>query len=255
MSRDPFTFTTERADRFHVSYTTGDLQRQLYAEAFGSEYPAEVEPTSSCTWSVLASMVRGLRLGPDEHLVDLGCGRGGPGLWLARAFSARLTGVDLSPKACAMATARAAHFGLGGRASFQVGTFEDTGLADGAADGVISMDALPFSPDRRAALRELHRVLRPGGRAVITCGELAPDHPKYRSWRGRLTDAGFTVEGEEERSEEAGLWQRLYALWGRHEAELRAQIGDEATEDLLAEARIAGPQLPLRRSLVLTAVR
>ncbi|GAA5084516.1 hypothetical protein HNP84_005401 [Thermocatellispora tengchongensis] len=74
---DPFDFTTERADRFHTSYAAGELQRRLYAEAFADEYPAEVDPTSSCTWSVLAAMLRGLRLGPDEILVDLGSSGGG----------------------------------------------------------------------------------------------------------------------------------------------------------------------------------
>src|SRR5207302_3350245 len=87
----------EPADLFHQARATGGLLAELYAEAFGDEYPDLVDPSSSCTWSVLADMIAGLRLRPGGLLVDLGCGRGGTGLWLARACSARLVGIDLSP--------------------------------------------------------------------------------------------------------------------------------------------------------------
>lgn len=252
---DPFTFTTERADRFHTSYATGGLQRQLYAEAFGEEYPAEVDPTSSCTWPVLAVMVRGLRLRPDDLLVDLGCGRGGTGLWLARACSARLIGIDISPRGVAMAVDRAAHFVPEQQATFRVGTFEDTGLPDACADGVVSMDALPFSSDRDAALRELRRILRPGARAVFTGNRLAPSHPKYgvvSTWPERIARAGLTLEHEEAQAGAEERWLRLYDLWERHESELRAEIGDQAIADLLTEARTLKTVIPHLTSTIYT---
>jgi hypothetical protein len=73
-------------DALHVAASGRGLSSRLRAEAFGDEYPVEVDPSSSCTWSVLGEMVKALRLRPDDVLVDLGCGRGGTGLWLARAF-------------------------------------------------------------------------------------------------------------------------------------------------------------------------
>lgn len=244
----------EHADRFHAARATRGLQTRLVAQAWGAEYPPEVEPSSSCTWSVLGEMVRWLRLRPDELLVDLGCGRGGAGLWLARAFSARLVGLDFSPVAIELAQARAAGFVPEGRAEFRVCSFEQTGLPDASAHGVISMDALPFTPDRDAALRELVRILRPGARAVFTAVDRLPGHPRYDahdpSWHERISRAGLQVEYEEERPEEAGLWLRLYDLWERNEAELRAEIGDEATEQVLLEARDIQPSLPHRRALV-----
>jgi ubiquinone/menaquinone biosynthesis C-methylase UbiE len=246
----------EHADSFHAARATGGLQAQLVAQAFGDEYPAEVEPSSSCTWSVLGEMVGRLRLRPDDLLVDLGCGRGGTGLWLARAFSARLIGLDFSPVAIELANARAADFVPEGRATFQVGTFEQTGLPDACADGAISMDALPFTADRDAALREMARILRPGARAVFTIATKLPDHPRYDpqepTWYERISRAGFQVENEVDRPEEIELWLRLYDLWERHEAELRAEIGDEATEQVLAEAASARQSVPYRTASLIT---
>jgi hypothetical protein len=66
----------EDIDGFHDAHAVSDLQARLWATAFGEHYPAEVDPSSACTWAILGHMVAGLRLGPDV-LVDLGCGRGG----------------------------------------------------------------------------------------------------------------------------------------------------------------------------------
>ncbi|MET9469988.1 class I SAM-dependent methyltransferase [Streptomyces sp. NPDC006544] len=238
-------------DRYHISWEKSTLRRKFAAEAFGEEYPAEADPSSNCTWSVLAAMVRGLRMRTGEVLVDLGCGRGGPGLWVARAVSVRLIGVDHSPVGLELAAARASHFLLPDRVRFQLGTFDATGLPDACADGLISMDALPIAPDRDAALREVRRILRPGARAVFTGSDRLPGHPTYTSnvptWRDRIARAGLELEIDEDRAEARRQWQRWYALWEQHEAQLRAEMGDEAAEAMLEEARFVGPLLPHMR--------
>ena len=45
--------------------------------------PAEVEPFSFVSAGLLRHVLRAADLGPGQTLADLGCGRGGPGLWLA----------------------------------------------------------------------------------------------------------------------------------------------------------------------------
>jgi SAM-dependent methyltransferase len=252
----------ELVDAFHAAASGRGLSSRLYAEAFGEEYPVEVDPSSSCTWSVLGEMVKRLRLRPDDLLVDLGCGRGGTGLWLARAFSARLVGVDVSPKAVELATERISEFFPGApdvdvrdRIRFQVGTFAETGLPDQCAAGVVSMDALPFAPDRDAALRELRRILRPGARAVFTGGRNLPGHPKYvpgrRSWEEYISAAGLELEAKLDRPEERGLWDRLNDLWESHE-ELRREYGDVDADAKLAEARNHRPGRPYRITSIFT---
>ncbi|MFC1438051.1 class I SAM-dependent methyltransferase [Streptacidiphilus sp. N1-10] len=253
----------ERTDRFHTARAAqggrDSLATRLHAEAFGAEYPEEVDPASSCTWQVLGGMVRGLRLRPGQTLVDLGCGNGGTGLWLARALNARLVGVDISPVAVGIAGERAAAFVPEGRAEFRTGTFLRTGLPDACADGAVSMDALPFTEDRTAALRELRRILRPGARAVFTGNLLLPGHPQHRPdrprWSDHAAEAGLEWESAEERPEEPALWVRLYDLWEQHQDELRAEVGDAATEAMLEEARIVRPLMDRRTPLVITLRR
>ena len=156
---------------------------------------------------------------PGDLLVDLGCGRGGPGLWLARETRAHLVGLDFSPKGIALALRTAERFALPTPAQFRVASFDATGLPDASADGVVSVDALPFAPDRDAALRELRRVLRPGARAVFTARQTGvedqPSGPSGTSeWPDRVAGAGLELDHDEPRPDVPGFWLRLYRLWG-----------------------------------------
>src|SRR6476620_8477298 len=86
----------EEFDRELLMTGRSELLWRLTAQACGDEYPVEVQPWSDTTWWLLGRCVSGLRIGPGAVLGDLACGRGGPGLWLARATGASLIGVDWS---------------------------------------------------------------------------------------------------------------------------------------------------------------
>src|SRR5580693_3088245 len=68
-------------------------------ELAAPDLPPEVEPFSFVSTALLRHVARALRLSPGQTLADLGCGRGGPGLWLAREAGVSLVGVDFSPVA------------------------------------------------------------------------------------------------------------------------------------------------------------
>jgi 2-polyprenyl-3-methyl-5-hydroxy-6-metoxy-1,4-benzoquinol methylase len=123
-----------------------------------------------------------LRLSRDARLLDAGCGSG---QW-AVAFAergARVTGVDLSPEMIRLAREHAGTRGL----DIEWRTGDVTRLADPLAvfDAIHARVLLQFVPDVPGALRELRRVLRPGGRLLASVpGALSPI---YRaSWMRHL---------------------------------------------------------------------
>ncbi|MFD8963533.1 class I SAM-dependent methyltransferase [Streptomyces sp. NPDC059568] len=258
MGENPRTATEQQLaavyDAFHAARASTTLVAQLYAEAMGDAYPHELEASSSCDWPLLGAVVSRLRLCPGGRLVDLGCGTGGAGLWLARALSVHLVGIDISPTAISLATRRSPAFVPPGQATFRVATMEATGLPDAQADGVVCVDALGFAPDQRSALREMRRVLRPGGRAVLTSGGRRT-HLVAPPWSHRAAEVGMELESEEVRPDEPAMWRRLYRLWTEHEADLRRHLGDEQAENMLTEARTRSPALGNRHSVTVTLRR
>ncbi|GAB1642116.1 class I SAM-dependent methyltransferase [Krasilnikovia sp. MM14-A1259] len=239
-------------DAMHRAAQNSPLLHELWARAMGDEYPTGVEPTSSCSWWLLGHAVSALRLRPGARLVDLGCGRGGPGLWLARALSARLTGVDVSAAAVEIAAQRAGDFVAPGRAEFHLGSFEQTGLPDRYADGLVSVDALPFSRDRQAALREAGRIVAPGGRFVLSVREQPADADDWPTMAGK---AGFDLELLLDNTEHDGFWRRLFLSYPENAAALRAELGERAADNLLLEAELFLAAEPPRRRAQLLVLR
>src|SRR5205823_1013639 len=113
------------------------------------------------------------------------------------ATGASLIGIDVAETAVDAARRRAQDLMLADRAEFRLGSFDRTGLADGAADAVMSIDALLFAPDKAVAIAELHRVLRPGGRLVFTTWDYhsQPEGrpPQVDDHRPLLASTGFAL--------------------------------------------------------------
>ncbi|WP_373046991.1 class I SAM-dependent methyltransferase [Vulgatibacter sp.] len=105
-----------------------------------------------------------------KHVLDVGCGVGHWGRVLAPilAADARVTGIDREPRWVAEAAARAEALGLGGRFRYQQGDAAALPFADGTFDLVTCQTVLIHLNDPRQALREMLRVLRPGGTLFVT---------------------------------------------------------------------------------------
>ena len=102
---------------------------------------------------------------PGERVVDCGSGAGADALIAARIVgpTGRVIGIDMTPEMLAKARVSASEAGLT-NVEFREGILEALPVETGWADIVISNGVLNLVPDKAAALAEIHRVLRPGGR-------------------------------------------------------------------------------------------
>lgn len=107
-------------------------------------------------------------LGAGERVVDIGCGAGIDSLIAARMVgeAGEVVGVDMTPSMLQKAAAAAADAGRT-NVEFRDGYGEALPVPDAWADVVISNGVLNLMPDKRAALKEMARVLVPGGRLQI----------------------------------------------------------------------------------------
>ncbi|MGH9971881.1 MAG: class I SAM-dependent methyltransferase [Pyrinomonadaceae bacterium] len=97
-------------------------------------------------------------------VLEIGCGMGTDGAQFAKA-GADYTGVDLTDAAIELAQKRFELFGHRGK--FQTADAENLDFSDNSFDLVYSHGVLHHTPDTARAIQEIHRVLRPGGRAVV----------------------------------------------------------------------------------------
>jgi SAM-dependent methyltransferase len=117
-------------------------------------------------------------IAPGEAVLDLGCGAGFDALVAAQLVGpgGRVVGIDLSPEMLAVARAGRAGTGLA-RVGFAEAQVEVLPFPDAAFDVVLSNGVLNLVPDKPCVVREIFRVLRPGGRLQTCDIGLVRDEP------------------------------------------------------------------------------
>jgi ubiquinone/menaquinone biosynthesis C-methylase UbiE len=110
-----------------------------------------------------------LRLAPGGTVLDLCCGAGASAIPAARAVGpgGRVLGVDVAAPLLELARARAAAEGLA-NIEFRHGDATRTGLPGGGFDAVVCVFGVFFVPDMTAFMREMWRLVRPGGTLAVT---------------------------------------------------------------------------------------
>jgi SAM-dependent methyltransferase len=219
--------------------------------------PTEIQSTSLLGWRGLLEVETLLSLAGGDLLVDMACGRGGYGMWLAGRSGARVVGVDFSTVAIDMARQRVGLFGLASdQVGFRVGHLDASGLPDEIADALLCVDAIQFAGDIAGAAREFRRVLRPGGRAVITCWEARnrqddaiPERMRRVDLAVQLAAGGMTDVVVEERPEWISLERTVWTTAADIEP------GDDpALAALRDEAKVVLPTIDRVRRVLAMAV-
>lgn len=115
---------------------------------------------------------------PGWHVLDVACGTGVLLRLVAPMVTpgGRLAGVDLSP--LMLAVARAKLTGVK-PAEWYEANADRLPLPDSAFDLVLCQQGLQFFPDKAGAVREMHRVLRPGGRVALSVWQSLDHNPIY----------------------------------------------------------------------------
>ena len=121
-----------------------------------------------------------------QALLDIACGTGDFALAQARRMHAdsRITGLDLSEGMLAVMREKVEKAGLAGRISCEQGDCEQMRFADGSFDCATIAFGIRNFAHREAALEEILRVLKPGGRLVIL--ELSVPENKLLRWAYNL---------------------------------------------------------------------
>lgn len=140
-----------------------------------------------------------------SHILDIGSGIGGPSRHLASEFGLRVTGVDLNPSYCEIASTLAKRVGLGDHVDYREGDATQLPFEDASFDGVWTQHASMNIEDKGAFYSELARVLRPGGIAAMYDIHAKPEGPVYHPvpW-AREPSISFLCSSQEVRNHLAG---------------------------------------------------
>jgi len=114
-------------------------------------------------------------VGPDQHVLDVACGTGTLALAAVGRVGARGRVAGIDPSAEMLAVARRNGDGV----EWHDGTAEALPFADATFDAVVSQFGFMFFADQAGALREMWRVLRPGGHLAVAVCDAVDHSPGY----------------------------------------------------------------------------
>jgi ubiquinone/menaquinone biosynthesis C-methylase UbiE len=165
---------------------------------------------------VTAALAKDLRLASGMHVLDVGCGIGGPARYFAEAHKCRVTGIDLTQEFVQVAAELTRRCGLADLIAFRHGSAFDLPFDAGSFDAAMLIHVGMNISDKARLFENVRRVLKPGGLFcvydVMRAGEGDLPYPMPwaqntetsfvetpETYRRLLSAAGFKIEREENR--------------------------------------------------------
>src|SRR3954454_23311155 len=189
-----------KVDLYDNAY--GHYEAGVYRRIRSFTYGQDFGQTSWVSNEESCEIPRLLALTSDARVLEIGSGSGRYALSIAESIGCEVLGLDLNEFAVENANRLATEAGISARARFQTCDVSKPLLFESASfDAAFSNDVICHIPNRPALLRELHRVLKPGGKllfsdALIIGGTISHEEIAARSSIGYYI---FSPPGENER--------------------------------------------------------
>ena len=181
-----------------MSYESGADVKAMDALSYAEAAADFARLTEQFSTDLAALMVDIAGIRADDLVLDLGAGTGLVAITAAeRVRGAKVVGIDHSERMLSQAEAKAAAHGLADRITFEPMDAEDLKFPDRHFHQILSLFVLRHLPNAERAVREMYRVLQPGGRVVISVGA----RPQLMSGAGvkaalrRLVDQALVATG------------------------------------------------------------
>jgi sarcosine/dimethylglycine N-methyltransferase len=135
---------------------------------------------------------------PNQAILDIGSGIGGPARWIAAKYDCRVTGIDITRPFCDAARALNAACGMTDRITILEGNATALLLPDGCFNRAYSHGVVMSIADKAGFCREAFRVLKPGGRLVLFQHNAGPHGaPAFPlPWANRPEDSFLSTDEE-----------------------------------------------------------
>lgn len=139
-----------------------------------------------------------LSIKPGSHIVDIGCGVGGPARYMAKRFQCSVSGIDITPPFVEAANKLTALVGMESQVTVRLGDGQHLPYDDAVFDGAYTQHVTMNVPDRPSFFAEAHRVLKSGAFFALTEHGLGPKGNPYHPvpWSSDGSNAYLTTPSE-----------------------------------------------------------
>jgi len=188
------------------------------------------------TCSIIAVQIRSHR--STKHVLDIGCGRGRLGVYLAQLLDCTLIGIDLAKSAIRSAKSEFEH-----EAIFLCGNFMYLPFASASFDIILAIDCLHLCTDVPSILTEIRRVLPKGGILIASAYRFGYSIATDRDnawWQACLTQSGFVIQQWTDVTTE---WRREMTAKHRNRWDKRHYLINTFGDRAFAECKVSSYML------------